>query len=149
MKLKRRKKHIPARELSAPIRARAPAVDAVLDDGARSRGAIPPPGRIEFDVLVIDEASQVRPEDSLGSLARAEQIVIVGDSKQMPPSDVFSVHAERDEDDEDEAAPAEELESVLDVFSKFLSAPALGWHYRSQHHSLILYRTSFSTTAAC
>ena len=82
-----------------------------------------PAGGIEFDMLVVDEASQVRPEDSLGSLARAKQIVIVGDSKQMPPTDVFSVHAEHDEDDEDETGPAEELESILDVFSNFLSAP--------------------------
>ena len=106
-----------------------------------------PAGGIEFDMLVVDEASQVRPEDSLGSLARAKQVVIVGDSKQMPPTDVFSVHAEHDEDDEDETGPAEELESVLDVFSNFLSAPFLGWHYRSQHHSLILYSNEFFMSA--
>ena len=139
----KQKRHVPAREL---VRRSGHALLQLMPCWMMGPGAVAqflPPGRIEFDVLVIDEASQVRPEDSLGSLARAKQIVIVGDSKQMPPSDVFSVHVERDEDDEDEAAPAEELESVLDVFSKFLSAPALGWHYRSQHHSLILYSNEF------
>lgn len=47
------------------------------------------PGQIEFDLLVIDEASQVRPEDALGAIARARQIVVVGDEKQLPPSSFF------------------------------------------------------------
>ena len=131
--------HVPAREL---VRRSGHALQQLMPCWMMGPGAVAqflPAGRIEFDVLVIDEASQVRPEDALGSLARAKQIVIVGDSKQMPPTDVFSVHAEHDEDDEDEAGPAEELNSVLDVFKDFLSAPSLGWHYRSQHHSLILY----------
>lgn len=141
--IKKGQKHVPAREL---VRRSGHALQQLIPCWMMGPGAVAqflPPGRIEFDLLVVDEASQVRPEDSLGSLARAKQIVIVGDSKQMPPSDVFSVHAERDEDDEDEASPAEELESILDVFTNFLSAPALGWHYRSQHHSLILYSNEF------
>jgi very-short-patch-repair endonuclease len=139
----KQKRHVPAREL---VRRSGHALQQLMPCWMMGPGAVAqflPAGRIEFDVLVVDEASQVRPEDALGSLARAKQIVIVGDSKQMPPSDVFSFHGERDEDDEDEAGPAEELESILDVFSRFLSAPSLGWHYRSQHHSLILYSNEF------
>ena len=45
-----------------------------------------PPGKVSFDLLVIDEASQVRPEDALGAVARAKQIVVVGDDKQLPPT---------------------------------------------------------------
>jgi very-short-patch-repair endonuclease len=141
--LKKQRKHIPAREL---VRRSGLALQQLMPCWMMGPGAVAqflPAGGIEFDMLVVDEASQVRPEDSLGSLARAKQVVIVGDSKQMPPTDVFSVHAEHDEDDEDETGPAEELESVLDVFSNFLSAPSLGWHYRSQHHSLILYSNEF------
>jgi hypothetical protein len=48
-----------------------------------------PPGSLNFDLLVIDEASQVRPEDALGAIARAKQIVVVGDKKQLPPSPFF------------------------------------------------------------
>jgi predicted ribonuclease YlaK len=42
-----------------------------------------PAGTVEFDLLVIDEASQIRPEDALGVIARAKQIVVVGDQKQL------------------------------------------------------------------
>lgn len=106
-----------------------------------------PPGKVAFDLLVVDEASQVRPEDALGSLARAKQIVIVGDSKQMPPTDVFrTVGIDVEDDDDDEEAEelnmnsaALQLESVLDVFSPQLGSQSLEWHYRSLHQSLISF----------
>jgi hypothetical protein len=61
-----------------------------------------PPGRVAFDLLVIDEASQVAPEDSLGVVARAKQIIVVGDHKQLPPTNFFkSVSAGGDEEDEE------------------------------------------------
>jgi Protein of unknown function (DUF4011)/AAA domain len=50
-----------------------------------------PPGRIGFDLLVIDEASQVSPEDALGVVARAKQVVVVGDDKQLPPTNFFKM----------------------------------------------------------
>jgi very-short-patch-repair endonuclease len=106
------------------------------------------PEKVEFDLLIIDEASQVRPEDALGSLARAKQIVIVGDSKQMPPTDVFQALGVNDADDEVEDEDGEmvssnsaalEMTSILDTFEKQLPAETLRWHYRSQHQSLIAF----------
>ncbi len=106
------------------------------------------PEKVEFDLLIIDEASQVRPEDALGSLARAKQIVIVGDSKQMPPTDVFQALGVHDLDDEVEDedgemvaldSPALSLTSILDTFEKQLPLETLRWHYRSQHQSLIAF----------
>ena len=95
---------------------------------------------IEFDLLIIDEASQVRPEDALGSLARAKQIVIVGDSKQMPPTDVFQALGMNDTDGGiQNGIAALEDESILDVFAKQLPCEILLWHYRSQHQSLIAF----------
>ena len=47
-------------------------------------------GNLEFDLLVIDEASQMRPEDALGGMLRTKQIVVVGDPKQLPPTDFFA-----------------------------------------------------------
>ncbi len=44
------------------------------------------PGEFEFDLVVIDEASQVKPEEALGTLMRASRAVIVGDPKQLPPT---------------------------------------------------------------
>lgn len=42
------------------------------------------PGHLSFDLIVMDEASQLRPEDALGAVARGAQLVIVGDPKQLP-----------------------------------------------------------------
>ncbi len=48
------------------------------------------PGSVTFDLLLIDEASQVSPVDALGAMARARQVVVVGDDKQLPPTRFFS-----------------------------------------------------------
>src|SRR5262249_34369243 len=76
-----------------------------------------PPGRFEFDVLVIDEASQVSPEQALGAVARAKQVVVVGDDKQLPPTNFFRMVIRDDEEDDDgaDATPgrARDFESIL------------------------------------
>ncbi|WP_396617304.1 DUF3320 domain-containing protein [Lysobacter soli] len=97
------------------------------------------PGAIEFDLLVIDEASQVEPVDSLGSIARCRQIVVVGDDKQLPPTSFFSRIVGGDElDEQEEGAQAKDLESVLSLCAaKGLPQRMLKWHYRSRHESLI------------
>ena len=47
------------------------------------------PGGLTFDLLLIDEASQVRPADAMGAIMRCRQVVVVGDQKQMPPDVVL------------------------------------------------------------
>ena len=109
-----------------------------------------PPGKLDFDLLVIDEASQVRPEDALGAIARAGQIVVVGDNKQLPPSSFFDRVLEDDEDDQegdDEdlgpdllggAAKLGSMESILTLCeARGLASRMLRWHYRSRDPSLI------------
>jgi superfamily I DNA and/or RNA helicase len=49
-----------------------------------------PPDGLEFDLLVIDEASQMRPEDAFGAFLRCKQVVVVGDAKQLPPTEFFN-----------------------------------------------------------
>ncbi len=39
-----------------------------------------------FDIVVFDEASQIRVADAVGAMGRARSVVVVGDSKQMPPT---------------------------------------------------------------
>ena len=102
-----------------------------------------------FDVVIIDEASQMKPEYALGAIARAKQAVIVGDQKQLPPS----THGERrvqDMDDED----LEVDESILDSALVVLPARELLFHYRSRHEDLIKFSNqefygnlNFPTTA--
>ena len=108
-----------------------------------------PPGTLTFDLLVIDEASQVRPEDALGAIARARQIVVVGDKKQLPPSSFFDRLISEEEEaaaygnDVDEdllggAAKLGALESVLTLCeARGLGSRMLSWHYRSRDPSLI------------
>lgn len=108
-----------------------------------------PPGTLSFDLLVIDEASQVRPEDALGAIARARQIVVVGDKKQLPPSSFFdrliseeeeaeSISEDADDDLLGGAAKLGALESVLTLCeARGLSSRMLSWHYRSRDPSLI------------
>lgn len=102
-----------------------------------------PPASADFDLLVIDEASQVRPEDALGVIARARQIVVVGDQKQLPPTSFFDRLVDTDSDeDEDEDAPvgasAADMESILTLCeAKGLRQRMLEWHYRSRDPSLI------------
>ncbi|MBZ9867029.1 DUF3320 domain-containing protein [Mesorhizobium sp. CA15] len=103
-----------------------------------------PPGSVDFDLLVIDEASQIRPEDALGVVARARQIVVVGDQKQLPPTSFFDrlVDDVEDIEDEDEDAPlgatAADMESILSLCdARGLRSRMLEWHYRSRDPSLI------------
>ncbi len=99
------------------------------------------PGTLDFDVLVIDEASQVQPVDALGAAARAKQIVVVGDDKQLPPTRFFSRALEGDgidDADDDDGRAVGNLESVLGLCrSQGMADRMLRWHYRSRHHSLI------------
>ncbi|WP_149864714.1 AAA domain-containing protein [Pacificimonas flava] len=106
------------------------------------------PGKIGFDLLVFDEASQVPPEDALVAIARARQVVIVGDQKQLPPTSFFDRLLADDGDAEDldkegevllgGAATLGELESILSLCeARGLRMRMLQWHYRSRDPSLI------------
>ena len=88
-----------------------------------------------FDLVVIDEASQMTPENALGALMRARQVVIVGDTKQLPPNNFFSKIF--DDNQEDEVGTTDS-ESILDMANMtFSPVRQLRWHYRSRHPNLI------------
>ena len=103
------------------------------------------PGGLTFDILLIDEASQVRPADAVGAIMRCSQIVVVGDQKQMPPTSFFDRQVSGSDEDaelEDEAdiraAQLGEMESVLSLCeARAFPSGMLRWHYRSRHPSLI------------
>lgn len=103
-----------------------------------------PPGSVTFDLLVVDEASQIKPEDAIGTIARAHQIVVVGDQKQLPPTSFFDrlVDDEEDNDDDEEnnivGATAADMESILSLCeTRGIRQQMLEWHYRSRDPSLI------------
>ena len=95
-----------------------------------------PPDQALFDVVIFDEASQITTWDAVGAIARARQTIIVGDPKQLPPTNFFG----RNEEDEDVAEHEKDMESILDE-AKASGIPLrnLRWHYRSRSESLIAF----------
>jgi len=99
------------------------------------------PESVKFDLVIFDEASQIPPEDGIGSILRGSQVVIAGDDKQLPPTSFFQsevMTAEDEEDADEESLP--DLDSILEecTCSGIRRAP-LRWHYRSRHESLISF----------
>ncbi|WP_080654903.1 DUF4011 domain-containing protein [Bradyrhizobium japonicum] len=96
-----------------------------------------PKGSVQFDLCIIDEASQMPPESAIGPLLRCSQVLVVGDTNQLPPSNFFKSVIEDEEADEDEAVLNE---SVLEMANgAFRPARRLRWHYRSRHSGLIKF----------
>lgn len=98
-----------------------------------------PAGLVEFDLIIMDEASQVRAEEALGSFARGRQIVVVGDPKQLPPTSFFSRNGSDDEDEDPDQSVANTAESILEAAMPLFRLRRLRWHYRSRHESLIAF----------
>jgi superfamily I DNA and/or RNA helicase/predicted DNA-binding WGR domain protein len=97
-----------------------------------------------FDVVIFDEASQITLEEGVPALYRAPQTVIVGDDKQMPPTNFFSARAEDPDDlsdyeEEDDELLSSDADSLLVQGSRKLNSTMLCWHYRSRYETLISY----------
>lgn len=98
-------------------------------------------GKIEFDLVIIDEASQMTPEDAIGALARGNQAMVVGDTNQLPPMNYFK-KLFQEEDDEDNEVLTEE--SILEIANAvFRPARRLKWHYRSRDPRLIDFSNKY------
>ena len=133
----KRRRHKPIRTLMTEAGRAIQAIKPVFMMSPMSVAAYLPPGRISFDLVVFDEASQVKPVDALGSLARASQAVVVGDDKQLPPTSFFDTATQGVDDDDDDNVTGD-LESVLGLMrAQGCSTRMLRWHYRSRHESLI------------
>lgn len=138
----RQRKHAPLRRTmklaGAAIRAIKPCfmmspltVAQLIDAGAPS-----------FDLVIFDEASQLPPEDAVGAVGRGEQLVVVGDPKQLPPTNFFLVNSGQvNATLADDGTPMyEDSESILEDFMAAGAAQSrLKWHYRSTHESLITF----------
>ena len=135
----KKSRHLPIRRLVARAGRAIQATKSVFMMSPLSIANYLPSGEMEFDIVVFDEASQVRPADALGALMRAKQAVVVGDSEQLPPTSFFDnlISSDEDEDDEDGSVTTH-IESILGLFrSQGAPIQSLQWHYRSRHESLI------------
>jgi hypothetical protein len=153
--IEKKRHHRPIRQLMQQAGRAIQRIKPVFMMSPLSIAAYLPPGSVQFDLVIFDEASQVRPVDAFGAIVRGRQVVVVGDSRQLPPTTFFERLAGNDgdtavggiavggaavADDETDAPPdlAPNHESILDLFCA-QNAPQqmLRWHYRSRHESLI------------
>jgi hypothetical protein len=103
------------------------------------------PGALNFDLVIMDEASQIRPEDAIGAVARGGQLVVVGDDRQLPPTSFFDRMGVEEEGaggvDGDGGFAGQTDESVLALANGAFPGEQgmLQWHYRSRHPELIAF----------
>ncbi len=135
--INKKRRHMPIRQLMLQAGDAIQALKPVFMMSPMSIATYIPPASIKFDLVVFDEASQVKPVDAFGALLRGKQSVVVGDSKQLPPTSFFDSLSEGEEEDYDYIG---DLESILTLFlAKGVNEKMLKWHYRSKHHSLIAF----------
>lgn len=89
-----------------------------------------------FDLVIFDEASQCTVESGIPAVYRAKQVIIAGDEKQLPPSNMFQSSFVSD-DDEEEEYDTDESMSLLNLAKRRFPEKLLQWHYRSKYEELI------------
>ena len=132
----KKRRHLPLRKLMTTAGNAIQGIKPVFMMSPLSIAKFIPPGSLRFDMVIFDEASQVRPVDAMGAIMRGRQTVVVGDSKQLPPTTFFDRTV--DEEGDGERSLTADLESILGMFcSQGAPERMLRWHYRSRHESLI------------
>ncbi|MGW0435029.1 DUF4011 domain-containing protein [Micromonospora sp. NPDC003197] len=102
------------------------------------------PGAHRFDLVIFDEASQIRVAEAVGAMGRGHAVVIVGDSRQMPPTTVMQAAHGSEEPIEENGPIPEDLESILnESVESGLPQRWLSWHYRSHDESLIAFSNRY------
>jgi very-short-patch-repair endonuclease len=140
--INKQKKHIPIRKLLSRAGNALLELKPIFMMGPMSVAQYLEGDNLTFDLIVMDEASQLRPEEALGAIAKAKQLVVVGDPKQLPPTNFFDKLTESPDEENEDDAPAAitGMESILDICQQlFTPTRSLRWHYRSQHESLIAF----------
>ena len=133
--MQKKRSHLPIRKLIERAGAAVQSIKPVFMMSPLSVAQFLAPGSVQFDLVLIDEASQVEPVDALGAIARASQVVVVGDDRQLPPSRFFMrIHDDEAEDEGDEENfQASDVESILGLcLAQGMRPTMLRWHYRSR-----------------
>ena len=147
---KRKRRHIPLRQLFRQVPNVLTRLKPCWAMSPLVVSQLLPNGGPLFDVVIFDEASQVRPADAIPALLRGRQAVIAGDPRQLPPNTFFLFTASDSEDENDDTTsgpPTVDLESILDAVATLLPAPygsrMLSWHYRSRDERLIAFSNHY------
>jgi len=136
----KKSRHLPIRKLLEKAGPAVQQLKPVFMMSPLSVAQFLKPGVLHFDLLLMDEASQIEPVDALGAIARVRQIVVVGDERQLPPTRFFAKLTSdvEERDDDSPTFDAKDVESILELcLAKGAPHRMLNWHYRSKHQSLI------------
>lgn len=135
--LQKQRRHMPVRQLVQSLPTLLPKLKPCLLMSPLSVAQYLDAGYAPFDLVVFDEASQIPVWDAVGAIARGKQLAVVGDPKQLPPTNFFAKSTDSEEDGEDQV---QDLESILDeCLGAGMHRLSLQWHYRSRHESLITF----------
>jgi very-short-patch-repair endonuclease len=135
--LEKKRRHLPVRELISRMPTAFPKLAPCLLMSPLSIAQYLSAETATFDVVIFDEASQIPVWDAIGAIARGRQVVMVGDPKQLPPTNFFQRGEEEPDSEVDEDG---DLESILDeCLGANVPTSRLSWHYRSRHESLIAF----------
>jgi very-short-patch-repair endonuclease/DNA polymerase III delta prime subunit len=134
----RKRKHMPIRKLMSLTGGLIQKIKPCFMMSPLSIAQFLDPKTINFDVVIFDEASQVKPEDALGAFLRGDQGVVIGDTRQLPPTSFFDHIIESNEgNDPEQIIPIADVESILHLCKRSFQTKTLRWHYRSRHESLV------------
>lgn len=132
-------RHIPVRQLLSRIPKLLPRLKPCVLMSPLSVAQYLEPSHEIFDVVIFDEASQIPVWDAVGAIARGKQLIVVGDPKQLPPTNFFNILDDGDGESND-LNLQQDLESILDeLLTIGLRHKRLQWHYRSRHEGLIAF----------
>jgi very-short-patch-repair endonuclease/DNA polymerase III delta prime subunit len=138
----KKRRHLPLRDLFAKLPTVLPRLKPCLMMSPLAVSTYLDSPDFVFDLVIFDEASQVRPHDAVCAIYRGKQLVVGGDPKQLPPTDFFARAGEGD-DAPDEGGTGG-FESLLDVcLSLGLCRKRLRWHYRSRREGLIAFSNQY------
>ena len=135
--LQRQRGHMPVRQLVKGLPTLLPKLKPCLLMSPLSVAQYLDAGYAQFDLVVFDEASQIPVWDAVGAIARGKQLLVVGDPKQLPPTNFFNKSTDTESYGDEQI---EDLESILDeCLGAGMNRLSLQWHYRSRHESLITF----------
>ena len=147
-------RHIPLRKLLKQATGIIQTLKPIFMMSPLSIATYLEPGAFNFDLVIFDEASQVRPADAFGAILRGKQLVVAGDEKQLPPTSFFERLAQIEATDEEDFELSElpediivannsgDFENILALVKSISKPQMLRWHYRSRHESLIAVSNS-------
>lgn len=138
--LQKKSKHMAVRQLIQGMPTLLPRLKPCLLMSPLSVAQYLAAGHAQFDVVIFDEASQIPVWDAVGAIARGTQVVVVGDTKQLPPTSFFAKAGDEEGTSSTEEALVTDLDSILDeCLGAGMNRSSLEWHYRSRSESLIAF----------